>query len=89
MYEEDTKPITKTLKITMPKSRYDEFVEDCRLNFGDARWLKIVHDSVIQKNMYRIIDLILKEDMESYKFLLTQMKYEIVEEMKKIYRSVN
>lgn len=80
---------TKVLKVTMPTIRHNEFVEDARLNFGDCRWLKILHDGVMSKNAERIIKLILEGRDEDFRFMVQQLKLEMVEELRRLYKLNN
>jgi len=43
---------TRLVKITMPRTFANRFVEECRLNYNNSRWLKVKFDSAMVSALY-------------------------------------
>lgn len=43
---------TRLVKITMPRTFANRFIEECRLNYNNSRWLKVKFDSAMISALY-------------------------------------
>jgi hypothetical protein len=77
---EENEQKTVVVKISMPRTMAGKFIEECRLNFNDSRWLKIKFDNAMFTAMYQIQPEEIKKQIiaarEEMKELIKEM-YEV------------
>jgi len=74
--EEERK--TVVVKVTMPISVANEFIEETKMNYGDCRWFKIKFDDM----MYHAL---LKNQPEEIKEEIQRVRDELISIMKSLY----
>ena len=75
---EDEQLNTRVVKITMPKSAANIFIEECRLNYNDSRWLKIKFDDMMFKALYN-------QQPTDIKQLIVEVREELKKTIKEMY----
>ena len=80
MDEQNTYTQGKTIKVTMPRSYANLFIEECRLSFSDSRWLKIKFDDMMYKALYMA-------QPEDIKANIEEVRKELVELVQSMYKT--
>jgi hypothetical protein len=70
--------LTKTVKITMPHTFANQFIEESRLNFNDSRWLNVAFKDKMYFALLNIQSTSVKERVE-------QVRDELIQLIKEMY----
>ena len=72
------KPDSKVVKISMPYSFANQFIEESRINFYDSRWLNIAFKDKMYNALYQQTSKSIKERIE-------EVRQELIELIKEMY----
>ena len=70
---------SKTIKITMPYSYANQFIEESRINFNDCRWLNIAFKDKVYQALFNLQPANIQEKLE-------QIRQELIDLVKEMYR---
>ena len=74
--------LTKTVKITMPYTYANQFIEESRINFNDSRWLNLAFKDKMYSALVTVNGKSVQERIEDAKQELIQLVKEMYEVVK-------